>query len=79
MNLSNPGVATTSCPAYEATVIQSHEYEDLRRYSVSDYEPMKPAPPPPPPRVQSEAGLEEGEEKKEDYGSEEYESITTSM
>ena len=78
MNLRNPGVATTLSPAYEVTVIQSHEYEDLRRYSVSDYEPMKPAPPPPP-RVQSEAGLEEGEEKEEDYGSEEYESITTSM
>ena len=41
-----PSIATAPCPAYEPTEVQSHDYEDLRQYSVPEYEQIKPDPPP---------------------------------
>ena len=62
VNPDHKSIATMSCPAYESTAIQSHEYEDLRQYSVADYE----VPDPPPARVWSGAGQEAGVDGEND-------------
>ena len=66
-------IATTPCPAYEPTEVQSHDYEDLRQYSVPEYEQIKPDPPPA--RVRSGASQEEGGEGG--TGGAEYEIVVT--
>ena len=60
VNPDHKSIATMSCPAYESTAIQSHDYEDLRQYSVAEYEQITVTPDPPPARVQSGAGQEAG-------------------
>ena len=68
-----PSIATAPCPAYEPTEVQSHDYEDLRQYSVPEYEQIKPDPPPA--RVRSGASQEGGREVETGVAT--YETVAT--